>query len=150
MLDLATMFRLVNNTSSKVRFLLVGDPKQLAPISAGLVLHEAVNVVPTVTLDIVKRQKGSTGIPEFTKRIIERVVPDADMFNENIVFHQCASENINELVTSLYAESPAETQIISAMYSGKGALMLLTTFVSSGTTHMGRDWNSLSTALLII
>ncbi|MFV8451793.1 AAA family ATPase [Vibrio campbellii] len=122
MLDLATMFRLVNNTSSKVRFLLVGDPKQLAPISAGLVLHEAVNVVPTVTLDIVKRQKGSTGIPEFTKRIIERVVPDADMFNENIVFHQCASENINELVTSLYAESPAETQIISAMYSGKGGI----------------------------
>lgn len=122
MLDLATMFRLVNNTSSKVRFLLVGDPKQLAPISAGLVLHEAVDAVPTVTLDIVKRQKGSTGIPEFTKRIIERVVPDADMFNENIVFHQCASENINELVTSLYAESPAETQIISAMYSGKGGI----------------------------
>ncbi|MBF4401624.1 AAA family ATPase, partial [Vibrio anguillarum] len=67
MVDLATMFSLVSNTSSQVRFLLVGDPKQLAPISAGLVLHEAVNVVPTVTLDIVKRQKGSTGIPEFTK-----------------------------------------------------------------------------------
>ncbi|WP_158652667.1 ATP-dependent DNA helicase [Vibrio campbellii] len=122
MLDLATMFRLVNNTSSKVRFLLVGDPKQLAPISAGLVLHEAVNAVPTVTLDIVKRQKGSTGIPEFTKRIIERVVPDADMFNENIVFHQCASENINELVTNLYAENPSDTQVISAMYSGNGGI----------------------------
>ncbi|MCL9775105.1 ATP-dependent DNA helicase [Vibrio methylphosphonaticus] len=122
MVDLATMFSLVSNTSSQVRFLLVGDPKQLAPISAGLVLHEAVNVVPTVTLDIVKRQKGSTGIPEFTKRIIERVVPDADMFNENIVFHQCASEDINELVTNLYAENPSETQVISAMYSGNGGI----------------------------
>lgn len=122
MVDLATMFSLVSNISSQVRFLLVGDPKQLAPISAGLVLHEAVNVVPTVTLDIVKRQKGSTGIPEFTKRIIERVVPDADMFNENIVFHQCASEDINNLVTDLYAENTTETQVISAMYGGNGGI----------------------------
>ncbi|PMO91327.1 hypothetical protein BCS98_12250 [Vibrio breoganii] len=122
MVDLATMFSLVSNTSSQVRFLLVGDPKQLAPISAGLVLHEAVDVVPTVTLDIVKRQKGSTGIPEFTKRIIERVVPDSDMFNENIVFHSCASEDINSLVTDLYAENATETQVISAMYGGNGGI----------------------------
>lgn len=122
MVDLATMFSLVINTSSQVRFLLVGDPKQLAPISAGLVLHEAVNVVPTVTLDIVKRQKGSTGIPEFTKRIIDRIVPDAGMFNENIVFHQCAPDDINDLVRNLYAENPSETQVISAMYSGNGGI----------------------------
>ncbi|WP_394244759.1 AAA family ATPase [Vibrio astriarenae] len=122
MVDLATMFSLVSNTSSQVRFLLVGDPKQLAPISAGLVLHEAVDIVPTVTLDIVKRQKGSTGIPEFNKRIIERVAPDAGMFNENIVFHQCASEDVNELVTNLYAENPSETQVISAMYGGNGGI----------------------------
>lgn len=122
MVDLATMFSLVSNTSSQVRLLLVGDPRQLAPISAGLVLHEAVNVVPTVMLDIVKRQKGSTGIPEFTKRIIERIVPDASMFNENIVIHECASEDINDLVTNLYVENPSETQVISAMYRGNGGI----------------------------
>ncbi|WP_261916797.1 AAA family ATPase, partial [Vibrio aestuarianus] len=122
MVDLATMFSLVSNTSSRVRFLLVGDPKQLAPISAGLVLHESVNIVPTVTLDIVKRQKDSTGIPEFTERIIERAVPDINMFNDNIVFHQCTPEDINGLVSNLYAESPSETQIISAMYSGNGGI----------------------------
>nr|WP_321459560.1 ATP-dependent RecD-like DNA helicase [uncultured Vibrio sp.] len=122
MVDLATMFSLVSNTSSRVRFLLVGDPKQLAPIAAGLVLHEAVNIVPTVTLDIVKRQKGSTGIPEFTERIVERTVPDISMFNDNIVFHQCTSEELNGLVGNLYAESPSETQIISAMYSGNGGI----------------------------
>ncbi|WP_086971211.1 hypothetical protein [Vibrio coralliirubri] len=98
--------------------ILVGVPKQLAPISAGLMLHQAVNVVPTVTLDIVKRQKGCTGIPEFTNKIIERVDPDAGMFNELIIFHQCASEDINAIVTNLHGDNPPETQIISAMYDG--------------------------------
>ncbi|WP_318490000.1 hypothetical protein [Photobacterium leiognathi] len=44
------------------------------------------------------------------------------MFNENIVFHQCASEDINELVTNLYAENPPETQVIFAMYGGIDAI----------------------------
>ncbi|AWG77567.1 ATP-dependent DNA helicase [Vibrio parahaemolyticus] len=122
MVDLGTMYNLVRNTTSKVRFLLVGDPKQLAPISAGLVLHEAVNTVPTVTLDIVKRQKGSTGIPEFTKLIVDGIVPDASMFNDNIVFHHCAPGAINEYVTQLYAEQPEDTQVISAMYRGNGGI----------------------------
>ncbi len=122
MVDLGTMYNLVRNTTSKVRFLLVGDPRQLAPISAGLVLHEAVNIVPTVTLDIVKRQSGSSGIPEFTKQIINGVVPDASMFNDNIVFHHCAPGAINEYVTQLYAEKPKDTQVISAMYHGNGGI----------------------------
>lgn len=122
MVDLGTIYNLVRSTTSKVRFLLVGDPKQLAPISAGLVLHEAINIVPTVTLDIVKRQKDSTGIPEFTKLVVDRVVPDISMFNDNIVFHNCAPSAINEYVTKLYAKNPSETQIISAMYRGNGGI----------------------------
>lgn len=122
MLDLATMFKLVSLTKDKVRFLLVGDPKQLAPISAGLVLHAAVNTIPTVTLDVVKRQKGSTGIPEFTQLIVDKRVPEISMFNENIVFHACQAKDINHRVTELYKQQPTDTQVISAKYAGNGGI----------------------------
>lgn len=122
MLDLATMFKLINLTKNRVRLLLVGDPKQLAPISAGLVLHEAVNIIPTVTLDVVKRQKGSTGIPEFTKLTVDKLVPEAGMYNDNIVFHSCPAKDINDRVTQLYKQQPRDTQIISAKYAGNGGI----------------------------
>ncbi|MEZ9364221.1 ATP-binding domain-containing protein [Vibrio sp. 10N.286.49.E11] len=52
-------------------------------------------------------------------------MPDSGMFNENIVFHSCASEGINNLVTDLYAENATETQVISAMYGGIDAINTL-------------------------
>jgi len=118
MIDLQTMFKLVSITTKDVRFLLVGDPNQLAPISAGLVLHEIVNVIPSVTLDIVKRQKESSGIPEFTRYIVDGRVPVPEMFNRNIILHSCRVNDIGRRVTALYKANPKGTQIISAMHSG--------------------------------
>lgn len=130
MLDLASIFNLIGQTSPRVRFLLVGDPKQLAPISAGLVLHEMVGIVPTVTLDIVKRQKESTGIPEFTQQIIRKVIPDSNMFNSNIVFHNCAKETLNEYVTNLYCQQPVLHKSFQLCIVDLGGLMLSITYVS--------------------
>lgn len=138
MVDLATMFKLVNLTKDSVRFLLVGDPKQLAPISAGLVLHEAVDVIPTVTLDVVKRQKGSTGIPEFTRLIVDKIIPGTSMFNDNIVFHACLSKDINERVTQLYKQQPVDTQIISAMYAGNGGIDVINALCQNACNPLGK------------
>ncbi|RWX52804.1 ATP-dependent DNA helicase [Photobacterium chitinilyticum] len=138
MVDLATMFKLVNLTKGRVRFLLVGDPKQLAPISAGLVLHEAVEAIPTVTLDVVKRQKGSTGIPEFTRLIVDKQVPEASMFNGNIVFHTCLAKDINERVTQLYKQQPQDTQIISAKYGGNGGIDVINELCQAACNPHGK------------
>ncbi|MFC1234823.1 AAA family ATPase [Vibrio sp. F74] len=138
MIDLATMFKLVNLTKGRVRFLLVGDPKQLAPISAGLVLHEAVDVIPTVTLDVVKRQKGSTGIPDFTRFIVDKLVPEAGMFNDNIVFHSCLTKDINERVTQLYKQKPKDTQVISAKYGGNGGIDVINELCQTACNPHGK------------
>nr|MDT0250836.1 ATP-dependent RecD-like DNA helicase [Endozoicomonas sp.] len=138
MIDLASMFKLVNLTRGRSRFLLVGDPKQLAPISGGLVLHDVVDVVPTVILDIVKRQKGSTGIPEFTRMIVEKKVPDLVMFNDNIVFHHSHPKDINDKVTQLYQQQPDDTQIIAAKYAGRGGIDVINELCQTACNPNGK------------
>ena len=138
MIDLASMFKLVNLAKGRCRFLLVGDPKQLAPISAGLVLHDVVDVIPTVTLDIVKRQKGATGIPEFTRMIVEKKVPEASMFNDNIVFHPCPAKDINDKVAQLYQQQPDDTQIIAAKYAGRGGIDVINQLCQSACNPNGK------------
>ncbi|HAW8069587.1 TPA: AAA family ATPase, partial [Escherichia coli] len=68
MIDLPTMYRLVNHIHPSVRIIFTGDPDQLPPIGCGKVLADIVlsKAIANTMLDIVKRQKGSTGIPEGT------------------------------------------------------------------------------------
>ncbi|EMV3720937.1 AAA family ATPase, partial [Escherichia coli] len=65
MIDLPTMYRLVNHIHPSVRIIFTGDPDQLPPIGCGKVLADIVlsKAIANTMLDIVKRQKGSTGIP---------------------------------------------------------------------------------------
>ncbi|PSV47325.1 hypothetical protein C9J47_10625 [Photobacterium indicum] len=69
MVDLPTMFQIVLHCSPDVRFILVGDDNQLASIRAGLVLTDMVRsgVMPVTELDIVQRQEGATGIPDYSR-----------------------------------------------------------------------------------
>ena len=71
MIDLPTMYRLVNHIHPSVRIILTGDPNQLPPIGCGKVLADIVEskVIANTLLDIVKRQEGYTGIPEYSKLI---------------------------------------------------------------------------------
>lgn len=78
MIDLPTMYRLVNHIHPSVRIIFTGDPDQLPPIGCGKVLADIVlsKAVANTMLDIVKRQKGSTGIPEYSKLINQGIVPE--------------------------------------------------------------------------
>lgn len=120
MIDLSTMYRLVTHTHPTVRFLLVGDPNQLPPIGAGLVLHDIVkaNSLPLCELDIVKRQCKTTGIPEYTESIKNGIIPN-DLSTGNIKFHEVSLEEINSTVSELYLKSPIDTQIVSATYQAE-------------------------------
>lgn len=117
MLDLATVYRLVTHVNPNTRFLLVGDPNQLPPIGAGLVLGDVVKArsITTTELDIVKRQKGSTGIPEYSLRIQRGEMPEHLSIN-NIHFHEVTGDDIALKCVELYANAPADSQIIGATY----------------------------------
>lgn len=73
MIDLPTMYQIVTHLDPSVRIIFTGDPNQLPPIGCGKVLSDVVEsgTIATVELNIVKRQEGATGIPEYPQPSIE-------------------------------------------------------------------------------
>lgn len=114
MIDLPTMYRLVNHIHPSVRLIFTGDPDQLPPIGCGKVLAdivEAKTVVNTM-LDIVKRQEGSTGIPEYSKLINQGVVPE-QLSTGAIHFHETSKANIAKVCCELYQQSPDNSRVMA-------------------------------------
>jgi exodeoxyribonuclease V alpha subunit len=123
MIDLPTMYRIVTHLDPSVRIILTGDPNQLPPIGCGKVLSDIVEsgAIATVELDIVKRQEGSTGIPEYSATIIRGEVPPSLSVGA-ITFHETPPERLVDKCKTLYAESAHNTQIIGATKALVGEL----------------------------
>ncbi len=115
MIDLPTMYRLVNHTHPAVQILLTGDPDQLPPIGCGKVLADIVvsQTIPNTTLDIVKRQKGSTGIPEYSRLINQGLVPEI-LSMGNVHFHETSKDRIAQVCAELYQQSPENSRVVGA------------------------------------
>lgn len=114
MIDLPTMYRLVTHLHPSVRIIFTGDPDQLPPIGCGKVLADIVHSksIANTMLDIVKRQEGSTGIPEYSKLINQGIVPDK-LTTGAIHFHETAKETIAEVCCRLYEEDPARSRVMA-------------------------------------
>jgi len=114
MIDLPTMYRLVNHLHPSVFIIFTGDPDQLPPIGCGKVLADIVHSggIANTMLDIVKRQEGSTGIPEFSKSINTGVVPE-QLSTGNIHFHETSENDIVNVCCSLYEKSPEDTRVMA-------------------------------------
>lgn len=115
MVDLPMMYKIVTHSSPKVRILFVGDPNQLPPIGAGRVLADVIasDVIANTKLDIVKRQDGSTGIPEYSNLINQGVVPP-ELSVGTITFHEVnSSSKIVETCRNLFKESPENSRVMA-------------------------------------
>ena len=114
MIDLPTMYRLVNHIHPSVRIVFTGDPDQLPPIGCGKVLADIVlsKAVANTMLDIVKRQEGSTGIPEYSKLINQGIVPDK-LSTGAIHFHETNKADIAEVCCELYQQSPENSRVMA-------------------------------------
>ncbi|EPF7652862.1 AAA family ATPase [Vibrio vulnificus] len=114
MIDLPTMYRLVTHIHPSVRLIFTGDPDQLPPIGCGKVLADIVEAktVANTMLDIVKRQEGSTGIPEYSKLINQGVVPD-QLSMGSIHFHETSKEDIAKVCCELYKKHPENSRVMA-------------------------------------
>ncbi|AXR05622.1 AAA family ATPase [Salinimonas sediminis] len=114
MIDLPTMYRLVNHIHPSVRIIFTGDPDQLPPIGCGKVLADIVlsKAIANTMLDIVKRQDGSTGIPEYSKLINQGIVPEK-LSTGAIHFHETTKNNIAQVCCDLYQQSPENSRVMA-------------------------------------
>jgi exodeoxyribonuclease V alpha subunit len=115
MVDIPTMYRLVTHIHPSVRIVLTGDPDQLSPIGCGKVLADIVasGVIADTRLDVVKRQEGSTGIPEYSNMINAGTMP-SKLTMGRVTFHETAKDRIPETCTDLFLRKSNETRIIGA------------------------------------
>lgn len=113
MVDLPTMYKLVVHTSPSVRFLLTGDPDQLPPIGCGKVLSDIVEsgAIVNTRLDIVKRQEGATGIPEYSEKVNLGEMPD-ELTTGSITFHETPKNQIEQCCTELFCLSPNNSRVL--------------------------------------
>lgn len=118
MVDLATMYRLIRKLPDGARMILVGDPYQLPPIGAGLVLHGLTQsqAVSVSELTVVKRQAADSAIPRFA-----HAVRHGDWWGElpsdpdrDLAVISCDPRQIIETVLALYELDRDQTQILAA------------------------------------
>lgn len=120
MLDLVTFYRLVQKLPAGCQVILVGDPYQLPPIGAGLILHVLCGMagVPTTELIEVKRQAKGSAIPLASREIRDGWCPDfSSDERDDIVFLPCPDDQIIPTVIRLYEQDRENTQILSATKS---------------------------------
>lgn len=112
MVDVVSMYRVLNHITSNCRLLFVGDPHQLPPIGPGLVLSELekIDIIPKTHLDIVKRQEASSGIPEYSTAIRNGCIPE-NLTTGAIEFHHNSS---TQTVIDLYCDEPENSMILAA------------------------------------
>lgn len=100
MLGAYTMWRLVTLFSDKSRIVLVGDPNQLPPINAGLILHDVIKsgVINHVELDVVKRQGAISSIPAYSNDIRNGNKPSS-LTTSDITFHESSDDLLQDAVS---------------------------------------------------
>ena len=120
MLDLVTFYRLVQKLPEDCQVILVGDPYQLPPIGAGLILHVLCEMagVPTTELAEVKRQAKDSAIPLASRQIRDGQCPAfSSSEDDDVVFIPCPDDQIIPTVMRLYEQDRENTQILSATKS---------------------------------
>lgn len=120
MLDLVTFYRLAQRLPEGTQLVLVGDPYQLPPIGAGLILHELCNQpdVPCTQLEEVKRQAKASLIPLAAQAIRDGRWPmfESDVSGE-VAFLHCHDDQILPQVLRLFENDRPGTQILGATRS---------------------------------
>lgn len=120
MLDLVTFYRLARKLPRDTHLILVGDPYQLPPIGAGLVLHVLCghSEIAQTQLTEVKRQSKASEIPSAAQAIREGRWPD---FTSNeageVILLPTSDAEIIPTVLRLYEQKREGTQILCATRS---------------------------------
>ncbi|OZS43036.1 AAA family ATPase [Photobacterium sanguinicancri] len=119
MVDIATMYKILLKIPENAKLLILGDEEQLAPVGAGLVLHEIIDKEITETKNIIKhvqlvetmRQKATTGIPDYASSVRNDQMPK-QLTTGNILFVETTRDYMITEAINAYRECDLGAQII--------------------------------------
>lgn len=108
------------------KILLIGDDKQLPPVSPGDVLRDLLElkVIPTVTLETIHRQDSNSGIIPLCYDVRRGELNEYNLDKEDVEFIECNNVNVKDLVLKLVSEAVDEglasydIQVLAPMYDG--------------------------------
>lgn len=114
MVDIHSMYRIIEMTPKPVHLILVGDPYQLPPVGPGLVLHELVSrdYLPSTELNVVRRQGADSSIPRVANDIRTGVIPES--YGEDVLFVTSEADQIASDAVCEYLKAPESSQILCA------------------------------------
>lgn len=101
MLDIVLAKHLFNAIPPHCKVIFMGDTKQLPSVGAGNVLHDLINsqVIPVITLDVVKRQAKDSGIIMNANKIIQGEMIDTNAETlDAYVIYQYEAERVQDTV----------------------------------------------------
>ncbi|MFK5947286.1 MAG: AAA family ATPase [Methylococcales bacterium] len=116
MVDLPTLWRLFTYFNEKLSVIFIGDPQQLPPIGAGLVLHTLVDIKELAVSKLVEAQRfgKDTGIAEYSRMIGLGQIPKSLSY-KNIIYHKIkGKKQATQQAINIYLESPKESQLLAA------------------------------------
>jgi exodeoxyribonuclease V alpha subunit len=116
MVDLPTLWRLFTCFGERLSIIFVGDPQQLPPIGAGLLLHTLVNIksLSISNLTIPQRFGEDTGIAEYSQTIGKGLLPKSLTY-KNVHYNNAETPEIaTKQAIDLYLKDPDSSQLIAA------------------------------------
>lgn len=128
MLDLSTLYRILQHLPNRARLVLVGDAAQLPPIGFGLAFHRLVNnpLVPQIHLRTVHRQAVASGIPLAAARVRNHVTPTFVPFkgkHSGVSFIDCSAEEVVPLLRRVSSDWAGEDwQVLAAVKAGRSGI----------------------------
>jgi len=123
MIDIGIMYRILRHIPPETKIVLVGDPGQLPPIGAGLVLHSLLDTknIPVTELKVVNRYGGLIAQAATSIRTGEWF-DLSESITDDICFIPCVSSELNDRILALYTDLLTDNenvQILEPIKSGR-------------------------------
>jgi exodeoxyribonuclease V alpha subunit len=122
MLDLQLTVRILRSAPGTARFLLVGDPAQLPPVSFGLIFQKLAESarIPKTELTKINRQTEESGIPENSRIIRSGNVPVLSTYagiGHGVSFIPVSRESVMQRLVDVKADIP-KAQVLCVKNAG--------------------------------
>ncbi len=126
MIDIALMDNLLKGLTNNIKLVLVGDHNQLPSVGPGMLLKDLIDseVIDTVHLDILYRQKENSYIPVLANEIRNNQLGDFMSTKDDYTFLSCNGNSIIPNLTKICKQiidkgyDYKQFQVMAPMYAG--------------------------------